>query len=55
MSTNTKEAAIEACIERYLTGGESVMPVRRPRPFSASSKARSNFSDFNQAGPLPVA
>lgn len=26
MSTNAKEAALEACIERHLTGGESVMP-----------------------------
>ncbi|MDA0766101.1 MAG: hypothetical protein O3A92_04685 [Verrucomicrobia bacterium] len=26
MSTNTKESALEACIERYLTGGVSVMP-----------------------------
>ncbi len=26
MVTNTKESALEACIERYLTGGVSVMP-----------------------------
>ncbi len=26
MSTNTTEAALEACIERHLTGGVSVMP-----------------------------
>ncbi|MEY4244135.1 MAG: hypothetical protein RLZZ245_1720 [Verrucomicrobiota bacterium] len=26
MSTNTKESALEACIERHLTGGVSVMP-----------------------------
>ena len=26
MSTNTKESALEACIERYLTGGVSVLP-----------------------------
>ena len=26
MVTNTKEVALEACIERYLTGGVSVMP-----------------------------
>lgn len=27
MATNTKEAALEACIERHLTGGVSAMPV----------------------------
>ncbi len=27
MSTNTTEAALEACIERHLTGGVSAMPL----------------------------
>ncbi len=53
MSADTTEKALEACIERYLTGGVSDAPVKagvmqEPTPdYGSKGYARGKASDFN--------
>ncbi len=53
MSTNTTEKALEACIERYLTGGVIDTPVKEgvmqePTPdYGGKGYSRGRASDFN--------
>lgn len=54
MSTNTKEAALEACIERHLTGGTGDAPdpgpavvQTTPTEYASKGYARGKAADFN--------